>query len=236
MGRIIVPGGKFVQPGNPEGKTADQILDNPFVPMSTWHVFQALSWVDLAKRRQSASALLYAAIELRYGLEYLLFELLVIANPKLTESEYKECIGSPKKIRKLLETDGRIYAKRAEFTKILLSLESQPLKLRYWDLSEIFRYWGVASSYLHFWGSHNRTNQDLNWSIKGIAEIEKIAETIYSEAQQTLGVGFMSLEGMPPEVKIAWDEFVSDKLSAEDLRIRMKILRPILIKRKAFKL
>ena len=217
---------------DPTKRTADQILGNEFIPSSTWHIFQALSWIDLARRKQTASALLYAAIELRYGLEYLLFELLVVANPTLTEEEYKECIGNPKRIKQLLETTGKIYAKRVEFTKIILSLEPNAPNLRYWDLSELFRYWGVASGYLHFWGSHKRTHQDLNWLIKGIAELEEIAKVLFEHAQTTTGVGFLSLKEMPPEVNKAWDEFLAGTLSAVDLRLRMKILQPILKNRR----
>jgi hypothetical protein len=51
------------------GRTPDEILNNVIVDSSSWHFFQALSWLDYAKRSQAPSAIHYAAFELRYGVE-----------------------------------------------------------------------------------------------------------------------------------------------------------------------
>ena len=64
--------------------------------------FQALSWLDNAKRSQVPSAIHYAAFELRYGIEYLLFELLVLANKNLTQVEYERCLGDPNEMKRCL--------------------------------------------------------------------------------------------------------------------------------------
>src|SRR5579862_4936955 len=84
------------------GRTPDQILYNRAFDDSSWHFFQARSWIDLAKRSSLPSAIHYAAFELRYGIEYLLFELLVIASESLSEREYQECLGQPKVMKKML--------------------------------------------------------------------------------------------------------------------------------------
>jgi hypothetical protein len=44
---------------NPEGKSADKILANPIADHSSWHFFQAVSWIDFAKRTQKPAALHY---------------------------------------------------------------------------------------------------------------------------------------------------------------------------------
>src|SRR5213075_2723190 len=107
---------------------------------SSWHFFQAHSWLDYATREDAPSAIHYAAFELRYGLEYLLFELLVLANESLTPAQYDRCLGNPAEMRRMLKNRGPNYDRLAEFTQAILSLEPNAPKLRYWDLNELFRY------------------------------------------------------------------------------------------------
>jgi hypothetical protein len=141
----------------PEGRTADEIVTNNVVDNASWHFFQAVSWLDYAKRTQKPSALHYAAFELRYGIEYLLFQLLVLTSRGITEEEYRKCLGNPHAMRKALRSSKLEYDKLAEFTRILMSLDPRSPKLRFWKLDELFRYWGIASEFLHFVGAQSRT-------------------------------------------------------------------------------
>ena len=77
-------------------KSPNQILSYAPKNHSSRHFFHARSWVDYTKRASSPSAIHYAAFELRYGIEYLLFELLVLASESLTVKEYLDCLGDPK--------------------------------------------------------------------------------------------------------------------------------------------
>ena len=105
-----------------QGKSPNEILANPPVDHSSWHFFQARAWLDYATRENAPSAILYAALELRYGLEYLLFQLLVLASDSLSLREYKQAIGNPKQMKKMLKSPPRNYTKLAEFTEILVSV------------------------------------------------------------------------------------------------------------------
>ena len=138
---------------NPEGRTADEIVANGKLDASSWHFFQAISWLDFAKRTQRATALHYAAFHLRYGIEYLLFELLVLASRGLEEEEYRKCLGNPHAMKKALRSSKFDYDKLAEFSRILLSLDPRAPKLCFWKLGDLFRYWGIASEFLHFVGA-----------------------------------------------------------------------------------
>jgi hypothetical protein len=63
--------------GNPDfqGRTAEQIVNEPLGSTSEWHVHVALSWIDYVKRSSAATALHYAALHLRLGIEYLWFQI-----------------------------------------------------------------------------------------------------------------------------------------------------------------
>jgi len=53
---------------SPLGRSADEIVANVLIDHSSWHFYQARSWLDLARRTDNPSAIQYAALELRYGL------------------------------------------------------------------------------------------------------------------------------------------------------------------------
>src|SRR5436190_3267649 len=129
------------------GKSPNEILVNPAVDHSSWRFFQALSWLDYAVRENAPSAIHYAAFELRYGIEYLLFELLVFASESLSLREYQQAIGNPKQMKTMLASPARNYAKLAEFTKVVVSADSDAPPVQIWNLKDLFRYWGVASEF-----------------------------------------------------------------------------------------
>ena len=215
----------------PAGRNPNQILNNSIQDSFSWNIFQAISWLDYAKREQSPSAIHYAAFELRYGIEYLLFELLVLANESLSEVEYKKCIGDPKEMKKLLRTLGPTYSKLSEFSEVLMKIDPKTPEFRFWDINQLFRYWGTASRYLHFFGAQTLTYEDDSWVIKSIAEIERILQKLRKDLTETIGTAIMRPSGMAPEVHQAWVEFSTGALSIEDVRIRMNIALPILGKR-----
>ena len=57
-----------------KNRTPEQILVAERLFESAWHFWQALSWLDYAKRKTNISALQYAALELRQGIEHLWFD------------------------------------------------------------------------------------------------------------------------------------------------------------------
>jgi hypothetical protein len=211
----------------PEGKSADQILANPLKEHASWHFFQAASWLDFAKRLKNPSALQYAAMELRYGVEYQLYQLLVLSGMR-TEKQYQKCLGNPKAMKKMLESSDSKYEKHSDFTRILMSLVPNAPQMRYWSLTDLFKYWGIASEFLHFFGDHSRTNADREWLNKSVGRLEKVIFPIKEALTKTQAVGLINRSSMEPEVKQAWEEFSAGTLDEENLKLRMKIIQPIL--------
>jgi len=217
---------------NYEGRNANQILANQLIDHSSWHFFQAISWLDFAKRTQKPSALHYAAFELRYGIEYLLFELLVLSNRNLTEKEYRKCVGDPHRMKKMLESSEVSYGTLVEFSRILLDLDRDAPKLRFWNLEDLFKYWGTASELLHFVGAHTRTYSDDGWFVRSLARLESVLHPIWTASTTTLGFGLLSRDTMEPEVRQAWEEFSAGTLNEDDLKTRMRIIQPALRERR----
>lgn len=210
------------------GKSPNEILTNRPVDHSSWHFFQARSWLDCATRESAPSAIHYAAFELRYGIEHLLFELLVLASESLSEREYRQAIGDPKQMNKLLMSPPRNYAKLAEFAEVVVSVDSQALPVHFWNLKDLFRYWGIASEFLHFVGPHATTYSQTDWVAKAIARLASVLTPLWSIITSTIGNAFMRQSQMQPEVHQAWTEFRDGTLSKNDLVHRLKIMQPAL--------
>lgn len=210
------------------GKTADQIISNKSLNHSSWHFHQAMAWIDLAKRSMKVGPLHYAAFEIRYGIEYLLFQLLILTRKELGESEYKECLGDPKKMKQLLKNEERPYQKLSRFTELAQSLVNNGPSLLFWDLAELFRYWGKASKYLHFVGAEIHTYQSEEWVISSIADLESIVEPIWEKTTQTLGIALFDPNRMQPQVKDIWLEYLSDKITDETVLFRLDLIKPFI--------
>jgi len=218
---------------DPTKLAAAEIIENPLVDHSSWHFFQAMSWLDLAKRTQNPSLLHYSAFELRYGIEYLLFELLVLTNRGLSEADYKKCLGSASAMKKLLRANRDRYERLSSFTSILMDISgAETIKLQYWKLGELFEYWGKASELLHFVGAHSLTYCDVSWFVKALARLEETINKVWLPSISTLGFGMMKPDTMEPEVRQAWEEYNQGSLSEEDLKIRMTLIQPVLKERR----
>lgn len=221
---------------SPLGRSADQIVATKLTDQldhSSWHFYQARSWLDLAKRLKSPSAIQYAALELRYGLEYVLFELLVLRNHFLSNEEYERCIGSRAEMDKMLKHTGNQYPKLCRFTELVLRAGGSTIPFRYWNLGDVAKNWGIASEYLHFLGSHNRTLQDQTWRDAAIGRLSDVIETIWRGITETVGTPLLNSNKMEPEVRQAWELFQSGSLTEEDLSARIRVLAPILNERVA---
>jgi hypothetical protein len=219
---------------SPLGRSADQILATALtdeLDHSSWHFYQARSWLDLAQRLGSPSAIQYAALELRYGLEYVLFELLVLRNHLLSKEEYERCIGSRAEMDKMLKHTGNRYPKLCRFTELVLRAGKSTIPFRFWDLGQIARDWGIASEYLHFLGSHDRTLQDSAWRDAAITRLSGVMESIWRGVTETVGSPLLNPDKMEPEIRQAWEQFQSGAMTEEDVSARVRILAPILNER-----
>ncbi len=215
---------------NPYDLTADKITQNNIQPKVldgySFHFFQCKSWLDLAKRTNGACAVRYAAFELRYGIEYLLFELLVLTSESLGKEEYEACIGNAGDIKKKLGKKGTDYEKLSEFTDILLKIASGP-RVQCWKIDDLFESWGIASSFLHFDGIHSLTYLDKDWITQSINKLTSAIEPIWRAITETQGVAIFKPSKMQPDVFKTWEEFKSGAISRDDLIVRMKLRFPI---------
>ena len=194
---------------------------------SSWHIERALEWIDYANRSRAPGAVGYAAYELRQGIEYLLFELLVISSEALSEAEYRECFGPAKNVGAKLAGTAVSYKKLSQFTRLIFECLREPMPvMKVWDTSELMRYWGTASEYLHFRGTHASSACDPNWIRDAIERLSIPARAMYEVLTTTMGTAAIRPSGMNPTTKKTWDDFREDRITLEQARTRLEIFHP----------
>jgi hypothetical protein len=194
---------------------------------SSWHLERTLEWLDYAKRTHAPGAVGYAAYEMRQGIEYLLFHLLVISSETLSENEYQDCFGPAKNVTAKLAAPGVRYKKLSQFTKAIFESLRQPMPpMKIWDTSELLRYWGTASEYLHFRGTHSRSVCDPGWIDDAVSRLSPPAKAMHEVLYTTLAIGTIKPSGMNPASKAVWEDFRDDRITLEQAEIRLKLVHP----------
>ena len=164
-----------MSPPSPIGKSAEEILDFSDYLDSVGYLFRAVAWLDYFKRSGQFPALLYASIEGRQGIEYLLFEQLIIGTgANLQQEEYERCLKNRTRLSKIIDQLIPDYAKLQEFTSVVVSLQSGTPNLVHWNPKNLMKSWGELSNYLHWMGAKNRTTEVDNWKQNAHTDLERV--------------------------------------------------------------
>lgn len=123
-------------------RNAEEIIRQNSYLDSAGYLYRAVSWLDYFERIDHFPALLYACIEGRFGIEYLLFEELVIGTgTNLSRQDYEKCLKEPTKLKKAIDRLIPDYEKLQQFTSIVVILEARVPKLIYWEPRELMKSW-----------------------------------------------------------------------------------------------
>jgi hypothetical protein len=209
---------------NHKGRSAEEILGEHIHFDSAGYFFRAVSWVDYNQRNQSFAALIYACTDARLGLEYLMFEdLIVSTGANLSEEQYQRCTKERNKFTKLIKQLSPDYEKLKDFTRAVIALDPQAPTLIYWNHSELLKSWGKLSNYLHWFGAITRTTDNLSWVQRATDDIAGIIHLIWQK--MTAGrMGLLHTSSMEPRTQEVWIDFKNGKIDFEGLKTRLKII------------
>lgn len=141
-------------------RSLNQIVDGKPHFDSTWLIWKSLAWLDYAKRNTNVSALQYATLELRQGIEQLWFDIIVTAvGGRLDVKEYSRCKQNATKMYKIIRRLQPDYQKLVRFTNICCSLEPHLPRIVEWDMPRLMRIHGEIAEYLHFYGVPSDTTE-----------------------------------------------------------------------------
>ncbi|MES9855409.1 MAG: hypothetical protein ABW166_02230 [Sedimenticola sp.] len=209
-------------------KSATDILAIMAPLDSATYFYLAICWFDLYTREGKFQVLLNAAISARMGIEYLLFEeVLLSCEDGLSEEEYKKCLKDSRKLEKVLNRLQPEYVKLKEFTQAFAKLEPKAPILINWDIKALLKQWGVLSSILHWCGANIYTTMSDEWLSKTGVNIGGVIESLWNK--KTSGQsGIMHVNDMKPDTKLIWEAFKAGKINSSSVIKRLEIMRPII--------
>lgn len=214
---------------NHVGKNPNEIADIDSFDSASY-LYRSMAWLDYHKRSKKFSSLLYACAEGRHGIEYLLFEELVISTgANLSVEDYKKCVNERNRFKKTIEQLSPNYELLQAFTKILVSLEPKLPKIIYWDHSSLMKAWGALSHYLHWFGARNLTSENQEWLDSALPEIEKVLVPIWTKITSGQS-GLMHPKDMAPVVREIWECFRTRKIDDATAKFRLEYLKPLTIR------
>lgn len=215
-------------PPSHASRTPENIVGEKLYFDSVGYLYRAMSWLDYFERKDQFTALLYACIEARYGIEYLIFEEIVISTgANLSQEDYEKCLKSPTKLYKALKQISPEYEKLQEFAKIIVSLVPEFPKMIQWNPKKLIKSWGIISNYLHWCGSRNNTTELSSWRSNAGVKVRGVIEPIWVKITSGQS-GLMHTKDMHPEILELWYQYKNGIVDAEGIRIRMQILKPAL--------
>jgi hypothetical protein len=214
-----------------KNRTPEQIVTEEIDFDSVTYIYRALSWLDIARRDRNAVALHYAALEVRMGIEQLLFEQIVLSvGTQLDRQEYGRIKGNSTKLHKILKRLNPDYERLAEFTRAVAATDPNTPPLTTWSHSELMKQCGKVSNYLHWGGEPAETSESPDWVDSGIKTISEAANLIWKK-KLTAYTGVMMPDRMQPEIRRAWERFKAEEIDLDAVTRIAKIAHPILSNR-----
>jgi hypothetical protein len=208
-----------------KGRSPEEIITKEKYFQSSGYFFRAMSWLDYAKRTDEVSALLYACAEARMGIEYLLFEELVVSTgASLTEDEYEQCLKDRTKLHKTLGKLVPDYEALQKFTGALLASEPALPRQVVWNPKELMKSWGKISELLHWHGARNLTTENPEWRSESYIKLEGTLKPLWDKIISGQSM-IMAPEGMKPDIRKLWDSYLAGDIDIEGVRIRAAILK-----------
>ena len=208
------------------GKTTTEIVAIEQLD-AAGYFFKSMAWLDYFTRTPGFSPLLYACADGRHGIEYLLFEELVISTgANLSEADYRRCVNERNRFIKTIEQLSPDHARLKRFTSIVASLEPQAPTLIEWDHKALMREWGVLSHSLHWVGARPLRTEDMNWLNSAHAEIKAAVEPIWINITSGRS-GILHPKDMHPTAKEIWERFKRGEIDEQGAKFQLQFLKPV---------
>jgi len=195
---------------------------------SGWHHQQATALKKIAVEKTSATALVYAALELRIGLERYIFEMSIAAIGGQLTSENLRTARKKKGVFNLLQESMENYRRNIEFMNMVIDQMKIPYTVPIPDLRTIRQLIDELSDYCHpqFDPLQTVNHPTGSWFIEGITLIDKAIELLGELVKQPRGA--MTRESMPPEVCDLFDEYLQGSVDETTVRTRLNLMEPVL--------
>jgi len=215
-----------------EGKTADEIITEPYRDEPGWHVHTALRWLNYVDRDGAVIVLHYAAFHLRHAVEHLwLWIFSAACGGSFSVRQYQEAINDTTKLYKLLNKHAPEYEKFARFDELIQEVD--PLlhpRAIIWDNAKLRRiHGGCGEKLLHLQEAGETGYRSPVWVRDRTEFLRASASWMWNLMNKGGGNILVNYpNGLNPEPRLVWDDFRTGKIDEESAKIRLKLIHPLI--------
>jgi hypothetical protein len=198
---------------------------------SDWYFDQAATLLAFALQHDSATALVYAALEARNALERFVLEMSLLATGgHLSEAQIHTAQRRDGAFQ-LLDQAMSNYRRHLQFTNLTLEVGGDPFRVAVPNVGQFRRLRTDLSDYCHFQLDPTATvNHPQNrWFITGTTRVQKTLDMLRDLRSQVNGV--IQPNSMPAEVREVFQAFVAGQIDTPTARLRLRLMQPVLEER-----
>jgi hypothetical protein len=215
----------MLTPNSYRTRSLQEIVGQDIESDAIGHLHRSMSWLAQFEKKPAYPAFLYACIEARMGLEYLLFEELILSTgAKLTHADYNKCLKDRKKIAKLIKQHSPDLEKLQSFTKAVAELMSPAPRLICWNPKEIERVWGTLSNYVHWSGSKILTTENRQWVADSFSKVKALITPIWEKIVSGQS-GLLHPTDMNKTAHAIWTDFQKNKINIASVKVRLRLMQ-----------
>lgn len=208
--------------------TLEQILSRPRKCEADWLVVQARDLALIAEPSNNASVLIFACLEARNAIEQLWFEILMVIYSGSIEFDlFEKCRRRRDGFLAQINDAEPQYRKLSRFTHLVMNQERRaPVRAIAWDLGRLKKLWQKLSNYCHAQAHSEATIDDEKWIASGFSLVHATYD--YFEASMTGGAtALLKPKNMKHNAYLIWEDFRDDKISEDQVKIRLKLTQPL---------
>lgn len=198
-----------------------------------YHIIMAQGWRRYGEPKLLHVPLAYAAFEYRCGIERLAFELLyLLRDQKPLQSDLERARRFSELVNLIYEIEGnkKLLYKKMLFNQLLVHSDDTPFELSIPDLDKLKGFWSDLSEYCHGHFTPGISWKSPEWIKKGYKLLNEV-ENYLRDIVVTHKQGWYNPLSLQPEILEMRNEFLEDKLTEEQVKIRLNLINPILARR-----
>jgi len=198
---------------------------------SDWYFDQAEALLKFALQRDSATGLVYAALEARNALERFVLEMSLLATGgQLSEAQIRTAQHRDGAFQ-LLDQAMNNYRRHLEFTNLTLEVGGDPFRVAIPNVGQFRRLRTALSDYCHFQLDPAATvnHPQHSWFIAGTTRVQEALDMLRNLRSQVNGV--IQPDSMHAEVREVFQAFVAGQIDTAAARLRLRLMQPVLKER-----
>lgn len=182
-----------------------------------WNTIQASTLIEEAKARHSNSLLVYAALELRLAIEQLVFTLILVAKGRADDATLRACQRKGGLFRELKKITP-LYARKCEFTRVLVSFHPEIPQGEAWDLKALLSHHAALSELCHAQRAIRGMGAQAEPWDQRLALLEGIHRFLAVGLKKDTAV--LSFKGATPSALALWRKYAKGTVSLAEVRRR----------------